>query len=663
MLAAPGGSFAWRLPAQQQLPACLSTARSIWIVTSFISESLVRATGTDSSPKVPPFLLTYLATSLFILYLPFVHAKRWLFPLEGQGSSSATKPTQQRRCARPSAAGTRQHAASHLAHNSTTPALLATRRYAAVPTSDGAGVATFSSGNPLSPPAAEAPGHVQHRAAHAAAAETHHNGGTSAAALGAGKEGGKEGGGGEDADEQQAMAAAFWVGAGWLLGGALLRHATVGTCGRGHRARCSRAAARCDAWGVRRRQQQDTSASCLPPLRAAHRWAASLHPQHLRTPALCATCRQTRPATHSSGPAEASNRRNPTNTHAPHVPWVHHVQTTPLWFLAQWTFNLSLALTSVTSNTILSSTSSLFTFGLSVLLLGERFTLKKLACIVACMLGTALVTLSDLKASEDAAAAAAAAARLPPAPALAGGRHLLGLAWAGVAGGGGGGRGADDVAWVRAAERWAGEVERGGAGRWRLAGEARRQQQDGGGGGPGDAGGESAWAWVWRALLQAEPEGGRWGGGGGPRRRAGFSALRFFGAVAGKQRWRAAESGVVVEVLSGDGRGGKQVEPMAVSAASGGSGGGGAVLSMAGRWSGSAEAAGRRGRVALQAAAPPPPPPGPSGGQGGSGGVLAPVVGDLLVLASGAFYAAYTVVMRLKLPGEEAGHQVASFFG
>ena len=67
----------------------------------------------------------------------------------------------------------------------------------------------------------------------------------------------------------------------------------------------------------------------------------------------------------------------------------------PFWFLAQWSFNTSLSMTSVTSNTILSSTSSLFTFFLSILLLGEAFSSRKLAAIVACIAGTALVTLSD----------------------------------------------------------------------------------------------------------------------------------------------------------------------------------------------------------------------------------------------------------------------------
>ncbi|KAF9604821.1 hypothetical protein IFM89_010362 [Coptis chinensis] len=44
----------------------------------------------------------------------------------------------------------------------------------------------------------------------------------------------------------------------------------------------------------------------------------------------------------------------------------------PFWFLAQLTFNLSLKYTTVTSNTILSTASSLFTFFLALIFLGER---------------------------------------------------------------------------------------------------------------------------------------------------------------------------------------------------------------------------------------------------------------------------------------------------
>ena len=62
-------------------------------------------------------------------------------------------------------------------------------------------------------------------------------------------------------------------------------------------------------------------------------------------------------------------------------------QIAPLWLGAQLTFNFSLSMTNVTSNTILSSTSSLFTFGLSCVLLGETYTSLKLLSIMVCIAG------------------------------------------------------------------------------------------------------------------------------------------------------------------------------------------------------------------------------------------------------------------------------------
>ena len=66
----------------------------------------------------------------------------------------------------------------------------------------------------------------------------------------------------------------------------------------------------------------------------------------------------------------------------------------PLWFAAQLCFNYSLLYTSVTSNSILSTSSSVFTFGLSVYFVGERYTgsvcsRSPRTCLLA------LVTLSD----------------------------------------------------------------------------------------------------------------------------------------------------------------------------------------------------------------------------------------------------------------------------
>ncbi|KAJ8749534.1 hypothetical protein K2173_025729 [Erythroxylum novogranatense] len=67
----------------------------------------------------------------------------------------------------------------------------------------------------------------------------------------------------------------------------------------------------------------------------------------------------------------------------------------PFWFLAQLTFNLSLKYTTVTSNTILSTTSSLFTFLVSLACLGENFTWVKLSSVLLCMAGTIIVSLGD----------------------------------------------------------------------------------------------------------------------------------------------------------------------------------------------------------------------------------------------------------------------------
>ena len=53
------------------------------------------------------------------------------------------------------------------------------------------------------------------------------------------------------------------------------------------------------------------------------------------------------------------------------------------------------------SNTILSSTSSIFTFLLSLAFLGERFTIVKLVSIGLCLAGTAVVALADKKNHPD----------------------------------------------------------------------------------------------------------------------------------------------------------------------------------------------------------------------------------------------------------------------
>lgn len=72
----------------------------------------------------------------------------------------------------------------------------------------------------------------------------------------------------------------------------------------------------------------------------------------------------------------------------------------PLWFAAQLVYNASLGMTSVTSNTILSSTASLWTYLFSVLARKETYTHGKLLRIAAILLGTAVVTFADAEASK-----------------------------------------------------------------------------------------------------------------------------------------------------------------------------------------------------------------------------------------------------------------------
>nr|XP_043618121.1 solute carrier family 35 member F5 [Erigeron canadensis] len=76
----------------------------------------------------------------------------------------------------------------------------------------------------------------------------------------------------------------------------------------------------------------------------------------------------------------------------------------PFWFLAQLSFNVSLKYTTVTSNTILSSSSSLFTFLVSLVFLGEKFTWIKLFSVLLCMGGTIIVSLGDSKSGMSATA-------------------------------------------------------------------------------------------------------------------------------------------------------------------------------------------------------------------------------------------------------------------
>lgn len=70
----------------------------------------------------------------------------------------------------------------------------------------------------------------------------------------------------------------------------------------------------------------------------------------------------------------------------------------PLWFTAHYLYNVSLCSTSVASSTVLSSTSSIFTFLFGYLFRVETVTRRKLAGVLVCFLGVLFVTFSGVKA-------------------------------------------------------------------------------------------------------------------------------------------------------------------------------------------------------------------------------------------------------------------------
>ena len=71
--------------------------------------------------------------------------------------------------------------------------------------------------------------------------------------------------------------------------------------------------------------------------------------------------------------------------------WRAGLWVSPFWFAAQLTFNQSLKRTSVASNTIISSSSAVFTFIISYFLLSESVNVRKVGAVVLSCAGTVLV--------------------------------------------------------------------------------------------------------------------------------------------------------------------------------------------------------------------------------------------------------------------------------
>jgi solute carrier family 35 protein F5 len=76
-------------------------------------------------------------------------------------------------------------------------------------------------------------------------------------------------------------------------------------------------------------------------------------------------------------------------------------QIAPVWFLANWAYNASLAYTSITSSTVLASTGSLFTFLFAVSCQDETFNWVKCSGVLLGVLGSILTALEDRNTSSD----------------------------------------------------------------------------------------------------------------------------------------------------------------------------------------------------------------------------------------------------------------------
>lgn len=77
------------------------------------------------------------------------------------------------------------------------------------------------------------------------------------------------------------------------------------------------------------------------------------------------------------------------------------IKIAPVWFVANWAYNCSLAYTSITSSTVLASTGSLFTFLFAVLCGDESFTCLKLVGVLLGVTGSILTGLHDVVSNNS----------------------------------------------------------------------------------------------------------------------------------------------------------------------------------------------------------------------------------------------------------------------
>eukprot|EP00002_Diphylleia_rotans_P027773 TRINITY_DN557_c0_g3_i3.p1 TRINITY_DN557_c0_g3~~TRINITY_DN557_c0_g3_i3.p1 ORF type:complete len:421 (+),score=75.45 TRINITY_DN557_c0_g3_i3:62-1324(+) len=97
----------------------------------------------------------------------------------------------------------------------------------------------------------------------------------------------------------------------------------------------------------------------------------------------------------SSPEQERSEAVDGDGEYPPHIIASIAIKISPFWFLSIWSYNASLVLTSVASNTILSSTSSLFVLVIGRIVGMETITIPKAISAVVTVAGVALVALGD----------------------------------------------------------------------------------------------------------------------------------------------------------------------------------------------------------------------------------------------------------------------------
>jgi len=99
---------------------------------------------------------------------------------------------------------------------------------------------------------------------------------------------------------------------------------------------------------------------------------------------------------------EEENLCFPTNyilSHQDHMKMA--LKVAPIWFISNYFYNLSLAYTTITSSTVLSSTGSVFTFIFSLTCGDEKFTCWKLLGVSLAFLGSIITSFHDASKSQS----------------------------------------------------------------------------------------------------------------------------------------------------------------------------------------------------------------------------------------------------------------------